>query len=90
MAVVNKLQREALDEWRENPTTEWLLSVLRKGYEANRRALEANLWAEGQCDREAMGRCKAQEELIDDLMNATDEDFNGWAEHFEQKRHPSD
>lgn len=66
--------------------TEWLLAVLRKGAESNRTALLGELWATGKCDPEALGRAKAQSELIEDLTETTCEEWNGWASHFEHKR----
>lgn len=66
--------------------TEWLLEVLRKGCASNKAMLQGQLWASGKCDPEALGRVKAQEELIEDLMESTCEDWNGWSESFEQQR----
>ena len=86
MTDAKKLQPEALEEWRAHPVTEWLLSVLTKGAAMNRAALQAQLWDEGRCDPGALGRAKAQQELIDDLKEGTCDDWNSWASHFEQQR----
>lgn len=81
-----KLEPEALEEWRAHPVTQWLLAVLRKGASQNRKALEAQLWQDGQCNPEHLGRCKAQEELIDDIADGDVDDWNEWSRHFEQQR----
>jgi hypothetical protein len=67
--------------------TEKLLAILRMGAAANRKDLMARLWADGKCEPEALGKVKAQEELIEDLMESTADDWNEWAGHFEQLRH---
>lgn len=82
MAQENGLTRDELDEWRSHPVTERLLEVLRKGTAANKAALQASLWAKGSCDPEALGRVKAAEELIEDLTEATCEDWNSWMASF--------
>jgi hypothetical protein len=46
--------------------------------------LQAQLWAEGGCDPATLGRVKAQEELLEDLMEATHEEWNDWAKAFER------
>lgn len=86
MAEEKRLTRDELDEWRSHPVTEWLLAILRKGAASNRAALQSRLWADGNCDPEELGRVKAQTELIEDLTEATHDDWNGWASHFEQQR----
>jgi hypothetical protein len=42
------------------------------------------LWADGKCEPEALGRVKAQEELIEDLTEADANEWNEWAEHFQR------
>ena len=84
MADARQLTQDELDEWRGHPVTEWLLAVLRKGYQANKASLQAQLWSEGQCDPGALGRTKAQAELIEDMTEATCEDWNEWAKAFER------
>ena len=81
-----RLTQEELEEWRSNPVTEWLLAVLRKGCASNKAGLQAQLWADGKCDPETLGRVKAQEELIEDLMETGCEDWNGWSDAFEHQR----
>ena len=83
---MQSLTPEALEEWRSNPTTEWVIAVLRKGAAANRKALERSLWDSGSCDEAALARVKCQIELIEDLTEATPEDFNDWASHFEEHK----
>lgn len=80
-----ELTADALEEWRAHPTTQWLLAVLRKVAAHNRKSLEAQLWQEGQCNPEHLGRCKAQAELIDDLIEGTADEFNEWNAHFDQQ-----
>lgn len=84
--MTNKLTAEELEEWRSHPVTEKLLAILRKGTAANRRGLEAQLWASGSCSPEALGRVKASEELIEDLTDATNDEWEQWNEHFEHQR----
>jgi hypothetical protein len=86
MHDAKKLQPEALEEWREHPVTRFLLDVLRKGEAANKARLQALLWQSGACDPQTLGKAKAAEELIEDLTEATSEEWNDWAEHFEQQR----
>lgn len=86
MRDVNKLKAEALEEWRAHPVTEWLLAVMRQGAATNKAGLQASLWASGECDQQALGRVKAQEELIEDLTDGTSDDWNSWAEHFKHQR----
>jgi hypothetical protein len=83
---VQSLTPEALEEWKANPTTEFILSVLSKGAAVNRAALERTLWSDGKCDPEAMGRVKAQIELLEDLTDATVEEWNDWFRHFEEHK----
>lgn len=52
----------------------------------NRAALEVQLWDDGNCDPGALGRVKAQQELIDDLKEGKADEWNDWAEHFERQR----
>jgi len=84
--MTEKLTAEELEEWRSHPVTQWLLEVLRKGCASNRAMLEAELWAAGKCNPEALGRVKAQAELIEDLMESSEADWNGWADSFERQR----
>lgn len=77
-----RLTRDELEEWRSHPVTEWLLEVLRKGCQSNKAGLQAALWANGTCDPGDLGRVKAQEELIEDLMETGCEDWNQWMEAF--------
>lgn len=76
------MDNEALAEWRANPVTQAVLEVLRKGAEWNKQRLQAVQWAQGTCDPEALGRCKAQIELVEDLEEATADEWNDWVEHF--------
>ena len=85
---MQNLTPEALEEWKANPTTEFILGVLKKGSAVNRAALERTLWSDGKCDPELMGRVKAQIELLEDLTDATPEEWNDWNEHFQQQRNP--
>jgi len=78
-----QLTQEELEEWRSHPVTERLLAILSKGYASNKASLQAQLWSDGRCDPETMGRVKASEQLIEDLTEATHEDWNGWAKAFE-------
>lgn len=86
MPDAGKLTRDELDEWRSHPVTEWLLAVLRKGAAENKASLQSSLWETGSCNPETMGRVKAQGELIEDLEEATEDDWNEWADHYKQKR----
>jgi len=81
-----KLTADALDEWRDHPVTQKLLGILRKGAASNRKNLQDQLWASGTCDPETMGRVKASEELVEDLIEAEAKEWEEWNEHFEQKR----
>lgn len=80
----DNLTRDELDEWRTHPVTERLLEILRKGYQSNKASLQAQLWAEGGCDPATLGRVKAQEELLEDMTEATHEEWNDWAKAFER------
>jgi hypothetical protein len=73
-----------MQEWRSHPVTERLLEILRKGYASNKASLQAQLWAQGECDPATLGRVKAQEELLEDLMESTHEEWNDWAKAFER------
>jgi len=86
MPIVARLTREDLEEWRAHPVTERVLAILRLGAEVERKGLQSQLWAKGECDREMLGRVKAAEDLIEDLTETTCEEWNEWAEAFEQKR----
>ena len=77
-----ELKQDDLDVWREHPVTRRLLAVLRAGSRSNSENLRAQLWAEGQCDRESLGRVKAAEDLIEDLEEATADEWNEWTEQF--------
>lgn len=80
----SELTDEMLEEWRSHPVTQRLLAILRKGAAHNRKSLEAQLWQEGQCNPEHLGRCKAQAELIEDLTEGTPDEWNQWADEFER------
>ena len=82
----NGLTAEELSEWRSHPVTQWILAVLRKGYQSNRAMLEGELWASGKCDPETLGRVKAQAELIEDLTETDEDEWNGWQSSLEQQR----
>lgn len=66
--------------------TEYLLSVLRRGEAYNRQALMSAAWDTGTIPPEAMGRCKAAADLIEDLTETTADEWNQWSEAFDQKR----
>lgn len=83
----NKLIQDDLDAWREHPVTRRLLETLKAGSQANSEGLRMQLWAEGQCNPEALGRVKAQAELIEDLIEASADDWNEWSEHFGNTPH---
>ncbi len=87
MADAKRLTREELEEWRSHPVTEWLLSVLRKGSDLNRASLQARLWANGSCEPADLAKVKAQIELIEDLTETTEEEWNGWFDALEHERH---
>lgn len=80
------LTQDDLAEWRANPVTEWILAVLRKGYASNKAGLQAALWENGTCRPEDLARVKAQEQLIEDLTETSEEEWNGWADAFEHQR----
>lgn len=79
-----KLTKDQIDEWRTHPVTERLLSILHRGYQSNKASLQAQLWAEGQCDPATLGRVKAQEELLEDLSEGTHDEWNEWERAFER------
>ena len=82
MSDARPFETEALEEWREHPVTRQVLALLQEGADVNRAALASQLWLAGECDKEMLGRAKAQGELIEDLKEASADDFNGWAEFF--------
>ncbi len=82
--MTDALTADELEEWRSHPVTQKLLGILRKGAAANRNALQAQLWASGSCSPETMGRVKAAEELIEDLIEASAKEWEEWNEHFKQ------
>ncbi len=85
--MTERLTKDALDEWRSHPVTEWLLSVLRRGAELNRASLQARLWADGSCNPADLAKTKAQIELIEDLTETNEDEWNDWATALEHERH---
>ncbi len=84
MPDAKRLSAESLEEWRANPVTEWLLSVLSKGASSNKHALLSEAWDTGEIDPVRHGRVQAQNEIVEDLKEATADEWNEWAERFEQ------
>lgn len=66
--------------------TRYVLGVLRAGADANKAALQEELWTNGAVDLQRLGWSKAQLELLEDLEEAEADDFNGWKDHFEPER----
>lgn len=76
------MNSDALEEWRANQVTQAVLSLIEIGHEANANALKDQLWKDGSADPQMIGRAKAQGELLEDLREATAEDFHGWIKLF--------
>lgn len=78
-----KLSQEALSEWRAHPVTGFVLSVLSKAAEAEKRATMQEAWARRAfASLEDIGRIEAALQLIEDIKEATAEDWNEWYEYF--------
>lgn len=75
---MDELTPEALEEWLALPVTEFVLGVLRKGAEANEQSLRATLWSDGECNPEDLGRVKALLGLVEDIEQASSDDWNQW------------
>ena len=60
-----------------------LLGILAKGYASNKQQFLDGVFASGSVDNETLGRIKAQNELIEDLKNANEEEWNQWNDKFE-------
>lgn len=74
------LDDSSLMEWRDHPVTEHLFNLLNKQLNQSKDQVQAAYWAGNPIPADAFNNLQGRAGLLDDLENATAEDFNAWGE----------
>lgn len=69
------LTQEDLEAWRVNPVTEYLLGISERQTQAIKADILADAWESGRVDRDRLVQCQSAEQIVNDYLTASSEDF---------------
>ena len=69
------LTQDDLDAWRLNPVTGYLLEISRQQAATIKADILSDTWESGEVDRDRMIRCQCTEQIVNDYLTATADDF---------------